>query len=153
MNPMHDDQIRLQRTRAARVVQHPKGVTVYPEPYAAPVLPPGWAPLDPLDEAAVLSACDEDPGAVRLRVRSLWEPANEFRVYCLDSDGWRGVCAATLYTDDMHGTDEPDGVARNTRLLAVTHTPQEAARIAIDFLNWDLEADGSEWRLALTPPR
>lgn len=146
---MNDYPIRLQRTRAARVVQHSKGVTAYPEPYRTPVLPNGWPPLDPADEASVLRACDEFPQACRLRFRSLWD-SSEFRVYCLDSDAWRGVCATTLFTVDA-GDGETNRTGRNGRLLAVTHTPDEAARVALDFLNWDLEADGSAWRLALTP--
>lgn len=141
--------IRLQRTRSARVVQHPQGVTAYPEPYATPVLPSGWPPLDPADEASVLRACDEFPQACRLRLRSLWD-ASEFRVYCLDSDAWRGVCAATLFSTDTHD-DDRHRTGRNIRLFAITHTPDEAARVALDFFNWDLEADGSAWRLALTP--
>jgi len=148
---VNDDQISLRRRRAARVVQHPQGVTAYPEPHDAPVLPPGWAPLDPRDEAAVLSACDEFPGACRLRLRSLWDANCEFRVYCLDSDAWRGVCAATLFTREPAEHDGADAPGRNTRLLAITHTAEESARIALDFLNWDLEADGSDWRLSLTP--
>jgi len=147
---MNDDQVSLRRKRAARVVQHAQGVTAYPEPHDAPVLPPGWAPLDRRDEAAVLSACDEFPGAVRLRLRSLWDATSEFRVYCLDSDAWRGVCATTLFTRESAGSD-PVIRGRNSRLLAITHTGDEAARIAVDFLNWDLEADGTPWRLALRP--
>ena len=42
---------------------------------------------------------------------------------------------------------------QDARLLAVAHTPQEAARVALDFMNWDLEADGADWRLTLTPAR
>jgi hypothetical protein len=149
---MSDEPVRLRRSRAARVVQHPHGVTAYPEPYSTPVLPPGWPPLDLEDEASVLRACDEFAAACRLRLRSLWD-ASEFRVYCLESDAWRGVCAATLFSaesTDTHGADAP---GRNTRLLAVAHTPDEAARVAVDFLNWDLESDGAGWRLALTPLR
>ena len=151
---MNDESIRLRRTRAARVVQHRHGVTAYPEPYRTPVLPPGWPPLDPADQAAVLSACDEFPDACRLRLRSLWDASCEFRVYCLDSDAWRGVCAATVFTVESAAgeQDERDErTGRNTRLLAVAHSPEEAARVALDFLNWDLEADGSAWRLALIP--
>jgi hypothetical protein len=138
----------LRRSRAARVEKHPDGMTAQPEPYAAPVLPSGWPPLDPADQASVLRACDDFPQACRLRLRSLWD-ASEFRVYSLDADAWRGVCAATLYTADTLD-DERIGDGRNARLLAVTHTPEEAARVALDFLNWDLEADGSSWRLTLT---
>ena len=147
---MKDDSIRLRRTRAARVVQHRHGVTAYPEPYATPALPRGWPPLDPADQTSVLLACDEFPEACRLRLRSLWEADTEFRVYCLDSDEWRGVCVATIYiVDKEEGADRPTG--RNLRLLAIAHEAEDAARVALDFLNWDLEADGSEWELALIP--
>ena len=146
---MNNHPIRLRRTRAARVVQDAKGVKAYPEPYRTPVLPPGWPPLDPADEASVLRACDEFGQACRLRLRSLWD-ASEFRVYVLDSDAWRGVCAATLFAVETPDADGPDASGRNTRLLAVAHTPEEAARVAVDFLNWDLEADGAGWRLTLT---
>lgn len=148
---MNEQPIQLRRTRAARVVQHKHGVTAYPEPYRTPVLPAGWPPLDPEDEASVLLACDEFGAACRLRLRSLWD-TGEFRVYCLDSDEWRGVCAATFFTLESTDSDDvPRNAGRNTRLLAVAHTPQEAARVALDFLNWDLEADGADWRLTLTP--
>ena len=152
---MNDESIRLRRTRSARVVQHRHGVTAYPEPYQTPVLPPGWPPLDPADQAAVLLACDEFSDACRLRLRSLWDAGCEFRVYCLDSDAWRGVCAATAFSVEAgsaaDGDERDERNGRNTRLLAVAHTPEEAARVALDFLNWDLEADASEWRLALVP--
>ena len=151
---MSDDSIRLRRTRSARIVQHRQGVTAYPEPYQTPVLPPGWPPLDPADQVSVLLACDEFPEACRLRLRSLWDADSEFRVYCLDSEAWRGICAATIFTVDTADGEERDGrTGRNRRLLAIAHTAEEAARVALDFLNWDLEADGCDWRLALTPAR
>lgn len=139
---MNEDSNRPSRTQLARAGEHGHGVTACPEPYRTPVLPSCWAPLDSGDEASVLLACDQFPEAVRLRLRSLWDAAAEFRVYCLDSEAWRGVCAATVFTVER---------GRNARLLAIAHTPEEAARVAIDFLNWDLEGDGSDWRLALTP--
>jgi hypothetical protein len=149
---VNDEKVRLRRTRSARVVQHRHGVTAYPEPYSTPVLPSGWPPLDPADQLSVLFACDEFPEACRLRLRSLWDAATEFRVYCLDSEAWRGVCAATTFTLESADGDERDEVnGRNTRLLAIAHTPEEAAQVALDFLNWDLEADGCGWRLALIP--
>ena len=147
---MNDEPIRLRRSRSARVVQHRHGVTAYPEPYRTPVLPPGWPPLDPADQVSVLLACDEYPEACRLRLRSLWDAASEFRVYCLDAEAWRGVCAATIFTVDAVDGDEADEKSgRNQRLLAVAHTPEEAAQVALDFLNWDLEADGCDWQLGL----
>ena len=151
---MSDDSIRLRRTRSARIVQHRQGVTAYPEPYQTPVLPPGWPPLDPADQVSVLLACDEFPEACRLRLRSLWDADSEFRVYCLDSEAWRGICAATIFTVDTADGEERDGrTGRNRRLLAIAHTAEEAARVALDFLNWDLEADGSDWRLTLNRVR
>jgi hypothetical protein len=54
------------------------------------------------------------------------------------------VCAATVFTIER---------GRNSRLLAIAQTPADAARVALDFLNWDLEADGSDWRLTLSPAR
>ena len=148
---MTDDGIRLRRRRSARVVRHQQGVTAYPEPVRTPVLPPGWPPLDPEDEAAVLRACDDFPDACGLRLRSLWEAATEFRVYCLNAEAWRGVCAATVFTGETADGEDTESGGRNTRLLAVAHTPEDAARVALEFLNWDLEADGCGWRLALKP--
>ena len=72
-----DTTIRLQRKRAARVVQHQAGVTAYPEPHAAPVLPDGWGPLDPAHEAAVLRACDEFPDGCSLRLGSAWDTESD----------------------------------------------------------------------------
>ena len=123
-------------------------MTAYPEPYNTPVLPAGWPPLDPEDEASVLRACDENPQACRLRLRSLWDDS-EFRVYCLDSDAWQGVCAATLFPRETADPEEATPSGRNSRLLAVALTPDAAARVAIDFLNLDLEADGAGWSLVL----
>jgi hypothetical protein len=61
------------------------------------------------------------------------------------------VCAATIFTVDTADADEADEArGRNVRLLAVAHTAEAAARVALDFLNWDLEADGSDWRLTLS---
>jgi hypothetical protein len=143
-----EERVRLRRTRAARVVQHSTGVSVFPEPYAAPVLPPGWAPLASEDETSVLSACDGRPDACRLRLGSVWDPAIEYRVYCLEDEEWRGVCAATLFTTGKPDA-EPPRPGGNTRLLGIAPAPVDAARIAIDFLNWDLEADGNDWRVAV----
>jgi hypothetical protein len=125
-------------------------VTVYPEPHVPPVLPNGWAPLAQEEEASLLEACDANPGQCRLRLGSLWDPNAEYRVYCLDDERWRGICAATLFDLGQSASDK----GRNTRLLAVARTAQDAVRIAVDFLNWDLEADGADWRLGVksAPP-
>ncbi|HEY2433392.1 MAG TPA: hypothetical protein VGI12_12025 [Vicinamibacterales bacterium] len=130
--------VRLRRKPDARVVEHPSGVTAYPEPYAVPVLPPGWAPLDESDAEAVLHACDDLPAACRLRLGSLWDGSAEYRVYCLHGDTWGGVHAATQFR-----------FGRNCRLLAIAHESRDVARIAIEFANWDLESAGATWRLRL----
>jgi len=145
MQAVNDDRrdVRLRAKPAARVVQHLAGVTAYPQPHPVPVLPGGWAPLEASDEAAVLDACDESADACRLRLGSVWDARSEYRVYCLDGPTWGGVHVATLFSD-----------GRNSCLLAIAHQPEEAARIALDFGNWDLEAAGASWRLVLTgrPP-
>ena len=133
-----DTAVRLRRTRSARVVEHPGGVTAYPEPHATPLLPHGWAPLGPSDQAAVLHACDDAGEACRLRLGSVWEAGSEYRVYSLDGAMWGGVHVATVYQS-----------GRNRRLLAVASRPEDAARIALDFVNWDLDAVGTGWRLGL----
>jgi hypothetical protein len=146
-----DQTIRLRRKRTARLMEDPLGVTVYPEPHTTPVLPPGWPRLDAADETAVLQACDAFADACRLRLGSVWDRAGEYRVYCLKVEAWRGVCAATLFATELSAGDNPEHAGRNTRLLSIAHSFEGAARIALDFVNWDLEAEGSSWRLALTP--
>ena len=37
----------------------------------------------------------------------------------------------------------------NARLLAVSPSCADAAQVALDFVNWDLEAAGMTWRLSL----
>jgi hypothetical protein len=133
-----DTTIRLKRKRAARVVQHQAGVTAYPEPHAAPVVPDGWGPLDSAHETAVLQACDGFPDGCSLRMGSPWEAESEYRVYRLQGSTFGNVCATTVFTG-----------GRNTRLLAVSPSCADAARVAIDFVNWDLEAAGTTWRLSL----
>jgi hypothetical protein len=151
---MNDEpQVRLRRTRAARVVEHASGVSIFPEPHASPVLPAGWPPLKSEDEASVLRACDGFVDACRLRLGSVWDQTVEYRVYCLDAQEWRGVCAATLFTTEAPDADGPAVAGSNTRLLAIAHCPEDAARVAIEFLNWDLEAYGNDWRLAVKTVR
>lgn len=130
--------IRLKRKRAARVVQHRSGVMAYLEPHAAPVLPDGWGPLDSGNEAAVLQACDEFLEGCSLRVGSAWDAGSEYRVYRLRGSTFGDICATTVFTS-----------GRNTRLLAVSPSCRDAADVALDFVNWDLEAAGVSWRLSL----
>jgi hypothetical protein len=145
-----EQKVWLRRSRSARVVEHSCGISVFPEPHVAPVLPPGWVPLEKEDEASVLAACDAFPDACRLRLGSVWDPDVDYRVYCLEADQWRGVCAATLFRTRTPDADAPGISEGNTRLLAIAQAPEGAARVALDFLNWDLESHGSEWRLTLT---
>lgn len=135
----------IRRRRAVRLVDHAGQMKVYPEPHDAPVLPAGWAPLDRDDQEAVLNACDEHPSACRLRLGSPWDPSTEYRVYALDTATWQGVCVATIHTAGA------TGLTRNARLLAIATDPRDAVHVAVDFLNWDLEAEGASWRLSVLP--
>jgi hypothetical protein len=137
--------VRLRRIRTVHVAEASGRVSVYPEPYLLPVLPKGWAPLGPIEQSALLEACDARPGSCRLRLGSLWNPRSEYRVYCLD-DQWAGACAATMFDAEVAGGD-----GRNTRLLGVGISLDRVLRLALDFVNWDLEADGAAWRLSLVP--
>jgi hypothetical protein len=138
--------IRLRRTPAVRIVEQAGGVAVYPEPHTLPVLPKGWAPLGPIEQSALLDACDAAPHSCRLRLGSLWDTRSEYRVYCLGGQ-WAGACAATIFDADWVQTVT---VGRNTRLLGVAVTLDRAVCLALDFVNWDLEADGSSWRLTIS---
>ena len=83
-----------------------------------------------------------------MRMGSPWDPAIEYRVYALDVDAWQGICAATAFTvAPTLGSNQHTGA--NVRLLAIAHDVQTAARVAIDFFNWDLEAEGLHWRLSV----
>jgi hypothetical protein len=149
---MKEDEVgpEPRRARNVRLVEDARGVSVYPEPHTAPVLPGGWAPLDRADQDAVLRACDGNPQTCRLRLGSPWDAAIEYRVYLLDVDDWQGICTATVFTSApqvSHGHAE----GANVRLLAIARDVQGAARIAVDFLNWDLEAEGLHWRLSIAP--
>jgi hypothetical protein len=135
--------------RGVRLVEHPHGISVFPEPHDVPVLPAGWAPLDRADQEAVLGACDSHHHACRLRLGSPWDPDLEYRVYALNVDAWHGVCAATMFSTAPADTRCGDLRMGNTRLLAIARDVRGAARIAVDFLNWDLEAEGARWRLDL----
>jgi hypothetical protein len=135
-----------QPTKPVRLVQHAAGVTAYPQPYQTPVLPRGWAPLETADQQALLNACDLQEHSCRLRLGSPWDPGIEYRVYALESDVWHGVCAATVFSSRWSPSNPAFG---NTRLLAIAKDVADAVLVTLDFLNWDLEAEGARWRLAL----
>jgi hypothetical protein len=140
--------VRLRRVRAAHVVERAGDLSIFPEPHTVPVLPEGWAPLGPIEQSALLEACDARPHACRLRLGSLWDVRSEYRVYCLDDD-WAGACAATIFDQEHPVPALPHG--RNTRLLGVAIRPEDAISLALDFVNWDLEADDAPWRLTVSP--
>jgi hypothetical protein len=146
---MTDDVRRpaIRRTKAVRLVEHARGISVYPEPYSAPVLPGGWAPLDRADQEAVLAVCDAHPESCRFRVVSPWDASIEYRVYALETEAWHGVCTATAFKTDPVQAGSGQQAFGNVRLLAIAREVQTAARIAVDFVNWDLEAEGLPWRL------
>jgi hypothetical protein len=80
---------------------------------------------------------------------SPWDPAIEYRVYLLDVDAWQGICAATAFSIAPTHASNGHASGANVRLLAIAHDVQTAARVAIDFFNWDLEAEGLHWRLSV----
>ena len=70
---------------------------------------------------------------------------NANRVYCLNEQ-WAGACATTIFDAEP---GECGGAGRNTRLLGVAVSLERALRLAVDFVNWDLAAEGTEWRLSV----
>lgn len=139
--------VEVRPSRAVRLVEQGGGVAAYPEPHRTPVLPRGWAPLSVDQQAAVLAACDAAPEALVLRIGSLWEPGAEYRVYRLANDLWGGLAIAARALPDRAATAAAAPV--NRALLGLAWDTTEAVRLAIDFFNWDLEAHGHEWRLAV----
>jgi hypothetical protein len=115
-------------------------VVAYPEPHRTPVLPAGWAPLSREQQDAVLNACDVAPESMVMRLGSLWDQS-EYRVYRLANDSWGGLSIAAR------------GEGRNQQLLGLAWDMSGAVAIAIDFFNWDLEANGQHWRLNVRAAR
>ena len=59
--------------------------------------------------------------------------------------------AATMFMGESLEPDRGHGRRGNIRLLGIAHEPEDAARVAVDFLNWDLQANGADWALTVRP--
>lgn len=118
----------------------------YPEPHRTPVLPAGWAPLSHDQQEAVQMACDAAQDCLIFTLGSLWEPGCEYRVYRLTTEQWAGLSVVCKYAPPAAG--DQAGPC-NFQLLGLAWDALGALRIAADFFNWDLEAHGQPWRLAI----
>jgi hypothetical protein len=141
-----NQQIGVRPARRVRLIEHRGVVMAYPEPHRTPVLPSGWAPLSRDQQEAVQRACDAAPECLIFKLGSLWEPGCEYRVYRLTTEQWAGLSVVCKFVaDGRKGADGPC----NGQLLGLAWEPLAALRIATDFFNWDLEAHGQSWRLAV----
>ena len=111
------------------------------------MLPAGWAPLSREQQDAVLAACEGAPEAAVMRLGSLWEPGAEYHVYRLANESWGGLSVVVRgAAAPAHGQpSNPAGT--NHQLLGLAWDTPLAVKIALDFFNWDLEAQGQKWRL------
>lgn len=135
-------------SRDVRLIEQAGKVIAFSEPHRTPVLPPGWAPLSREQQDAVLAACDQAPEALIVRLGSMWEPGAEYRVYRLANEFWPGLSVVAKAAVPGPGDASPlDGGRGNRQLLGLAWETSCAVRIAVDFFNWDLEAQGQEWRL------
>jgi hypothetical protein len=141
--------VGIRPSRDVRLVEQGGMVRAFPEPHRTPVLPAGWAPLSREQQDAVVEACEAAPGAMIMRLGSLWEPGAEYRVYRLANELWGGLSVITkaLAGLDTGARHRP---AANVQLLGLARETPRAASIALDFFNWDLEAQGQDWRLEVT---
>jgi hypothetical protein len=140
--------------RRVRLIEHRGVVVAYPEPHRTPVLPTGWAPLTRDQQDAVLRACEGAPDCVIFTLGSVWEPGCEYRVYRLANDHWGGLAVVCKVVGaDGHRIPQTrqssSGGPCAAQLLGLAADPLSALRIATDFFNWDLEAHGQNWRLAV----
>ena len=145
--------IDVRPARGVRLIEQGGKVLAFPEPHRTPVLPAGWAPLSREQQEAVLVACDTAPESMVMRLGSLWEPESEYRVYRLTNELWGGlsIVSKALVTapgDKLTIMNGP--AAGNHQLLGLAWDTSRAAKIAVDFFNWDLEAQGQPWRLDVT---
>ena len=151
---MSKSSIDVRPARGVRLIEHNGKVEAFPQPHRTPVLPGGWAPLNREQQEAVLLACDAAPEGMVIRLGSLWEPGSEYRVYRLANELWGGlsIAARALVAQEalpaMHAAD-----CSNRELLGLAWDTLSAVRIALDFFNWDLEAQGQQWRLEVIGER
>ena len=144
--------VHVRPARGVRLIERGGKVVAFPEPHRTPVLPAGWAPLSREQQEAVLAACDAAPEAMVLRLGSPWEPGSEYRVYRLANDLWGGlsiVARATTEASDARTPSQPPP-AVNGSLLGLAWETVRAIRLALDFYNWDLDAQGQPWRFDVT---
>lgn len=142
--------ISIRPSRDVRLVDQGGMVRAFPEPHRTPVLPAGWAPLSREQQDAVVEACDAAPEAMIMRLGSIWEPGAEYRVYRLANEQWGGLSVITKALADGE-SDRRFRPAANVQLLGLAWDTSRAVRIALDFFNWDLEAQGQTWRLQVVP--
>ena len=150
METSNSSTIAVRPARGVRLIEQGGKVLAFPEPHRTPVLPGGWAPLSREQQQAVLVACDEAPEGMVMRLGSLWEPGSEYRVYRLTNELWGGLSIAsralvTAPGDTLAVMNAP--AAGNHQLLGLAWETARAVKIALDFFNWDLEAQGQGWRL------
>lgn len=137
------NEVSVRPSRDVRLVEQAGKIVAYPEPHRTPVLPGGWAPLSREQQDAVLQACASAAECLQFRVGSPWDAGCEYRVYQLQTDRWGGMAVAVRSTPGESGAMRLD-------LLGLARESVRALRIAIDFFNWELEAHGQPWRLAVT---
>jgi hypothetical protein len=146
-SPASNPPVNVRPKRDVRLIEESGRVVAFPEPHRTPVLPAGWAPLSGEQQDAVLRACDAAPESMIIRLGSLWEPAAEYRVYRLANELWGGLSIVSKTSNASEDPDAQTGAATNRQLLGLAWDTVRAVRIAIDFFNWDLEAQGQPWRL------
>jgi hypothetical protein len=138
-----NEYVNARPARDVRLIEGAGAVHPCPPPHRAPVLPRGWAPLTTEQQEAVLQACDAAQDRVVFRLGSLWDANADYRVYALEQETWGGLWVAVRHEDR--------GVVQRA-LLGLGSNAPHAVRIALDFFNWDLEASGEPWRLAVNTP-
>lgn len=139
-----NNSVAVRPARRVRLIEHRGVVVAYPEPHRTPVLPAGWAPLSLEHQEAVQRACDAAQDCLIFRLGSLWEPGCEYRVYRLTNEHWAGLSVVCKFA-----APSIPSAPCNFQLLGLSWEALGALRIAADFFNWDLEAHGQPWRLAV----
>jgi hypothetical protein len=151
---MAKSSIDVRPARGVRLIEHNGKIEAFPQPHRTPVLPGGWAPLSREQQDAVLQACDAAPDGLVMRLGSLWEPGSEYRVYRLANELWGGlaIAARALVTQERLPVKFAPECC-NRELLGLAWETPRAVKIALDFFNWDLEAQAQEWRLEVIGKR
>jgi len=143
-----NNSVGVRPARRVRLIEHRGVVVAYPEPHRTPVLPAGWAPLSQDQQEAVQRACDAAQDCLIFKLGSLWEPGCEYRVYRLTNEQWAGLSVVCKFAPSATASGAQVAPC-NFQLLGLAWDALGALRIAADFFNWDLEAHGQSWRLAI----